>query len=246
VQPEEPELRPIAARRDKTTWFEWLFREHYPRVVGVLTRLTGDRAQAEEIAAETFSKLARRSLLPGGAEATARVYRVATNAGLDALWAYRRRRRFEEAAVAEQSRGVAGGGALDDLIRAERAGRVRFVLASMKPRDARLLLLRSSGLACRDIAKTRPAGRIYRNDAGPRRAELRTEIPEPLWRRHMTQCWSEGELRAYLDDELAPHDHERAARHLEECSACRALCADLLQRVQWLTALMEALPQPKP
>ena len=154
MQPEELALRPIAARADDNSPFEALFREHYPRVVGVLARLTGDRAQAEEIAAETFSKLARRSRLPGSADPAAWIYRVATNAGLDALRAQRRRRRFEEAVVAEQTREVAGGGALEDLIRAERAGRVRAVLASMKPRDAGLLLLRSSGLAYREIAQT--------------------------------------------------------------------------------------------
>lgn len=152
MQPEELALRPLAARCDETSWFDSLFREHYPRVVGVLARLTGDRAQAEEIAAETFSKLVRRAVLPGAGDSTAWVYRVATNAGLDALRAHRRRRRLEEAAFAEQAREVAGGGALDDLIRAERAGRVRAVLASMKPRDAQLLLLRSSGWAYREIA----------------------------------------------------------------------------------------------
>ena len=36
-------------------WFDALFREHYPRVVGLLTQLTGDRGQAEEIAADAFS-----------------------------------------------------------------------------------------------------------------------------------------------------------------------------------------------
>lgn len=60
----------------------------------------------------------------------------------------------------------------------------------------------------------------------------------------MTNCWSQGELRTYLDNELAPRDHERAKRHIEECSACRAVCADLSQRAQWLTGLMDALPQP--
>ena len=60
----------------------------------------------------------------------------------------------------------------------------------------------------------------------------------------MTHCWSEGELKACLDDELPPRDRDRAARHIEECSACRALCADLSQRAQWLAGMMDALPQP--
>src|SRR5436309_11395842 len=35
-------------------WFEAIFREHYPRIVALLARLTGDRSQAEEIAADVF------------------------------------------------------------------------------------------------------------------------------------------------------------------------------------------------
>lgn len=136
-------------------WFEMMFRDHYPRLVGLLTRLTGDRGQAEEIAAETFSKLARRTAFFGSREEPAAwVYRVATNAGVDALRARARRQKLEDAAGAEQMRQRPGGGALEDLIREERAVRVRAVLASMKPREAQLLLLRSSGLAYREIAET--------------------------------------------------------------------------------------------
>jgi len=155
VQPEELALRPLGTAFDAGQWFETMFRDHYPRLVGVLTRLTGNRAQAEEIAAETFSKLAQRSaLLAGREDPTAWVYRVATNAGLDALRANNRRKRSEEAAGAEQLRQVSSEGALDGLLRQERAERVRGVLATLKPRDAQLLLLRSSGLAYREIAQT--------------------------------------------------------------------------------------------
>ena len=44
--------------------------------------------------------------------------------------------------------------ALEQLLSAERAARVRAVLASLKPRDAQLLLLRSGGLAYRELAVT--------------------------------------------------------------------------------------------
>jgi RNA polymerase sigma-70 factor (ECF subfamily) len=136
-------------------WFEALFRDHYPRLVGLLARLTGDRGQAEEIAAEAFSKLARRSaLLASRADVTAWVYRVAANAGLDALRAAARRRRTEEAAVAERIRAGAEAGALERLLREERSARVRVILATMKARDAQLLLLRSGEMAYREIAQT--------------------------------------------------------------------------------------------
>ncbi len=155
MQPDELALSPLQARSADSEWFEELFRDQYPRVVGLLSRITGNRAQAEEIAAEAFSKLARRvPLLSARADSTAWVYRVAINAALDAARANSRRRKSEEAAGAEQMRASAGAGALDEILRRERCEKVRAILAAMKPRDAQLLLLRSSGLAYREIAQT--------------------------------------------------------------------------------------------
>src|SRR5882757_3947910 len=63
-----------------------LFRQHYGRITGMLARMTGDRGQAEEIASDVFHKLSRRpELLRDRADITPWIYRVATNAGLDAL-----------------------------------------------------------------------------------------------------------------------------------------------------------------
>jgi len=153
VQPEELALSPARAYTN-TDWFEALFRAHYPRVVGLLAHLTGDRAQAEELAADTFSKLARRStLLATRVDVTAWVYRVATNAGLDAVRANSRRRRKEEAACAERVRTAEEVGALEEIINRERAARVRAVLGALKPRDAQLLVLRSGGMPYREIAQ---------------------------------------------------------------------------------------------
>ena len=158
VQPEELALIPVrthSAGSRASEWFDALFRDHYPRLVGLLARLTGDRGQAEEIAAEAFSKLARRStLLASWEDVAAWVYRVATNAGLDALRAAARRRKTEEAAMAEQIRAGAEAGALEGLLREERSARVRVILAAMKARDAQLLLLRSGEMAYREIAQT--------------------------------------------------------------------------------------------
>ena len=87
VQPEEITLQPAAAPpaggRGAMS-VETLFREHYARMVSMLTRLTGDRAHAEEVAADVFHKLSQRpELLAGQDDLTAWIYRVATNAGLD-------------------------------------------------------------------------------------------------------------------------------------------------------------------
>jgi RNA polymerase sigma factor (sigma-70 family) len=155
VQPDELAITPFGAGSLTGDWFEPLFRQHYPRIVALLARLTGDRAQAEEIAADTFSKLARRSVLLASREdVTAWIYRVAANAGMDAVRANARRRRKEQAASRERLRMGGEAGALDLLLREEREARVRSILAELKPRDAQILLMRSSGLAYREIAQT--------------------------------------------------------------------------------------------
>jgi RNA polymerase sigma-70 factor, ECF subfamily len=161
VQPDELAITPFGAGSRTGDWFEALFREHYQRIVALLARLTGDRSQAEEIAADTFSKLARRSVLLASREdVTAWIYRVAANAGLDAVRANARRRiknarrRIkEEAAGRERLRTGEEAGALDLLLREERGERVRSILAGLKPRDAQILLWRSSGMPYREIAQ---------------------------------------------------------------------------------------------
>jgi RNA polymerase sigma-70 factor (ECF subfamily) len=131
--------------------FEAAFRDHYPRIVGVLTRLTGNGAEAEEIASDVLCKLARRPRLTESDHLPAWLYRVAINAGLDAVRANSRRRRREERAGREDE-ATSGPGALDSLLRQERCARVRSVLALLKPRDAELLLLRADGMPYRELA----------------------------------------------------------------------------------------------
>jgi RNA polymerase sigma factor (sigma-70 family) len=133
--------------------FDALFREHYPRVVAMLARLTGDRGQAEEIAADTFCKLSARDA-DRDDRLTPWLYRVATNAGLDALRMNGRRRQREQAAYTERLRLAPANCALEAVLREERRTRVQMVLADMKPRDAQILLLRAEGLAYRELAET--------------------------------------------------------------------------------------------
>src|SRR5437588_685954 len=104
VQP-AGEVAAMPADAAPELWFDELFRDHYGRIVALLAGLTGDRAQAEEIAADVFCKISGRGrLASGGADPVAWLYRVATNAGLDALRSNTRRRRREEAAGAEALR----------------------------------------------------------------------------------------------------------------------------------------------
>ena len=61
----------------------------------------------------------------------------------------------------------------------------------------------------------------------------------------MTQCWSEGEIRAYLDSELPPRDMERVAAHVKECAACGGLRAELEIRAGQVSGLLDALTAPE-
>ena len=155
MQPaEEFVLEPASGRDDFGAWLESIFREHYPCLVNMLARLTADRAQAEEIASDVFSKVSRRRLmLRTRSERLAWMYRVAMNAGLDAVRANARRRRREKEAGAENLRTTGQSGPLDNMLREERRVRVQAVLAELKARDAQLLLLRASGLAYRELGE---------------------------------------------------------------------------------------------
>ena len=135
------------------TDFEAIFLEHWPRVYGVLLRLVGDYAEAEDLALETFWRLYDRppqdesSLNVGGW-----LYRVATNLGLNAIRAWKRRERYEmEAGLWD-----AGANADVDPERAvsdaEDRRRARLVLRDMDQRPAQLLILRHSGLSYRELA----------------------------------------------------------------------------------------------
>jgi RNA polymerase sigma-70 factor (ECF subfamily) len=148
------EIAVMPAGSARGVWFDAIFREHYPRIVALLSRLTGDRSQAEEIAADVFCKVSQRGPLTlTGEDPAPWLYRVATNAGLDALRSTSRRRRREEAAGVESLRTASQGNALDEVLREERCARVREVLGGLKPRDAQLLLLRAEGLAYRELAE---------------------------------------------------------------------------------------------
>ena len=141
----------VPARRQEETSFEAAFLEHYPRVYGVLFRLVGDRAEAEDLTLETFWKLWRQP--PARAESLGGwLYRVAVRLGYNALRAARRRRRYEESAGRDA---LVFDAPLDPAHAAERRAqrdRVRAVLSQMPPREAQLLILRHAGLAYKDIA----------------------------------------------------------------------------------------------
>lgn len=146
----------IGSRTEADTALENVFRAQYPRLISVLSRVTSDRAQAEELASEVFCKLAKRPVLfrPGN-NLEGWLYRSAMNLAFDTLKAGVRRRRHEEAAAVESVRGAAraSGSPLDEVLRAEQRRNVRAVLAGLKPLCARLLLLRNAGFSYRELAQ---------------------------------------------------------------------------------------------
>lgn len=135
--------------------FETIFVEQWSRIYGVIFRLVGDKAEAEDLALETFWKLYRNPP-PKRENLNGWLYRVAVNQGLNALRAGDRRRHYE-------------GQSLNDHVstqpeveieRAEQRREVQEVLARMKPRSAKLLVLRQSGLSYKELAaavKVRPS-----------------------------------------------------------------------------------------
>lgn len=133
--------------------FEAVFLQHYQRVFGVLYRLTGDRAEAEDLALEAFLKLWQD---PPGREGNLGgwLYRVATRLGFNALRSGQRRRGYESAAGRDAwDQGEPPDPPREAERRDERAA-VRATLGILAERDAQLLILRHSGLSYREIAAT--------------------------------------------------------------------------------------------
>ena len=156
-------------------------------IVALLARLTGDRAQAEEIAADVFCKVSQRGPLGlGGEDPAPWLYRVATNAGLDALRSNTRRRRREEAAGVETCGSRRGRRRSTTCCGRNAAPGCGKCSARLKPRDAQLLLLRAEGLAYRELAEALgSATRLGGHAAGPRRGGVRAAVSRALRRRLM-------------------------------------------------------------
>ncbi len=143
--------KPRAIRQSRAAAFEQYFDVHWAKVYRVIFRLVGDAAEAEDLALEAFWRFYRRN--KGDARnLTGWLYRVATNLGYNALRARQRRQKYELAA---------GKGALEDAKafepeheseRSANRAAVHRVLVRMKPRAAKILVLRHSGLTYREIA----------------------------------------------------------------------------------------------
>ena len=135
--------------------FEDLFLEHWGPIYRLLVRMTGDPAEAEDLALETFFRLYRQPPRTGeGTNMGGWLYRVATNLALRSIRSAKHRQYYEMSA---------GKGALEDapesrpaqiLESREDHRMTRLALAKMNPHRAQMLVLRYSGMTYKEIART--------------------------------------------------------------------------------------------
>ena len=131
--------------------FRAVFLQHYARIVAILVRLFGDVSHSEEVANDAFWRLYRQPALQVDGNIGGWLYRTAANLGIDALRAASRRRQYEEAAGGARDEGK-NSSPLESLLREEKCLRVRAALSLVKPTQAQLLILRSSGLSYKELA----------------------------------------------------------------------------------------------
>ena len=135
--------------------FDDLFLEHWSSIYRLLVRMVGDPAEAEDLALETFFRLYRHPLKAGeGYNPGGWLYRVATNLALRSIRSFRRREQYEM---------TAGKDALGDgpevrpteiFEKKEDQRLAQQALAKMNSRRAELLIMRYSGMAYKEIART--------------------------------------------------------------------------------------------
>jgi RNA polymerase sigma-70 factor, ECF subfamily len=131
--------------------FPELFERHWTPICQILFSLLGDWDDAQDLALDTFTQLAvnpppSRHNLPGW------LYRVATRLGFNKIRDYKRRKKYEELAGMEIESDNATSNPESDVMRFLEQQQVRKTLHALKPRSARLLLLRYSGLSYVEIA----------------------------------------------------------------------------------------------
>lgn len=132
--------------------FERHFEKYWAPIYRLLRGMVGDPAEAEDLALEVMYRLYhKRAYAQPGLNIGGWLYRVATNLGLHSIRSFRRREQYE----AEAGRQVFGGtqDAPHEIAAAEDERQLaRRVLANMNTQQSRLLILRHSGMAYKEIA----------------------------------------------------------------------------------------------
>lgn len=138
---------------DESDDFNLVFERYWPQVSSILYRIVGDTALSEDLALEVFLRLFNRPhLLDQKQNVGGWLYRVATNLGLNAIRSRKRRRHYEEMAGLFEFRQINNTEPEREVEKSLERDQVRYVLANIKPRDAKLLLLRHSGFSYQEIS----------------------------------------------------------------------------------------------
>lgn len=132
--------------------FETLFHRHYDRVYGILFRLVGSKAEAEDLLQEVFLRLYQRPPHDSEREhnVSAWLYRVATNIGYNAIRGRKRQWQRNTILVPPESDPLASPER--QVESAETAAAVREALTQLAPQQAQLLILRQMGLSYAELA----------------------------------------------------------------------------------------------
>ena len=126
--------------------FEGIFDLHYIRIARAIARITGDPSRAEELAMEVFWKFWQTPQAHGD-NAGGWLYRSAINLGLYELRLRARHSRYQRLLH------LAGPSTPEQIHSAtEEQKQVRRVLATIKHRDAELLMLRNNDFTYEELA----------------------------------------------------------------------------------------------
>lgn len=136
--------------------FAGIFRRRYPELVGLAARITGDRAEAEDVAQDALSRLSTDEVLDRpDDEVAAWLRRVTINGSFNRLRSRRRSaERVQRSAAAERPLRAIDqtGSPLAQVVRAEEQALVRTALARLPERQRTCVLLRHSGYRYAEIA----------------------------------------------------------------------------------------------
>jgi len=128
-----------------------LFHEHHAPLFRYLARLTGDADAAADAAQEAFVRLFERPPTPG--QTRAWLYRVGTNAALEAARTRHRRRALLHAAPGRAPVSDAAAQPDEEHERERRRATVQSALRRLGERERMVLLLREEGFSHREIAE---------------------------------------------------------------------------------------------
>ena len=138
------------AQADSSVDFDAVFLAHWDRVYGILYRLVGNRAEAEDLAQDVFVKLYQQPPRRADSNIGAWLYRVATNSGYNALRGRNRQQRWYQ--LLWRSQPQTAPDPEQQLADSETTAAVRAALATLTPQQGQLLLLRHMGLSYAELA----------------------------------------------------------------------------------------------